>query len=157
MPAALSRGIREKIIIKHEKGLSARVILEHLELPCIASVYNIIKLYKETGSMAPKPLNNGRKPMLTDEMLKKIEGKIREQPDITLEDLKEELSLPVCISALCRTINNKLELPLKKRHSFRKTRIAMTLWHQEKNGLKRHPVWISKNWSLLTRAASTLE
>jgi transposase len=114
MPAALSMEIREKIIIKYEKGLSARVIIEHLELPCITSVYNIIKLYKETGSIDPKPLNNGRKPMLTDEMLEKIEGKIREQPDITLENLKEELSLPVCVSALCRTINNKLKLPLKK-------------------------------------------
>jgi hypothetical protein len=31
MPAALSRKIRDNIIIKHEKGLSARVILEHLE------------------------------------------------------------------------------------------------------------------------------
>jgi hypothetical protein len=65
--------------------------------------------------------------MLTDEMLEKIEEKIGEQPDITLEDLKAELSLPVCISALCRTINNKLKLPLKKRHSARKTRIALML------------------------------
>jgi hypothetical protein len=75
--------------------------------------------------------------MLADEMLEKIERKIGEQPDITLEDLKEELSLPVCVSALCRTIDNKLELPLKKRHSSRKTRTVLMLWHQEKSGLKR--------------------
>ena len=31
MPAPLSMEIREKIISKHEKGLSAKIILEHLE------------------------------------------------------------------------------------------------------------------------------
>ena len=122
MPAPLSMEMREKIIIKHNKGLSVKVILEHLELKCLASVYNIIKLYEATGSLDPKPLNNGRKPMLDDSMLLKIEERIKEKPDITLEDLKTELNLPVCISALCRTLNNKLHLPLKKRRSSRITK-----------------------------------
>jgi transposase len=122
MPAPLSMEMREKIIIKHKKGLSVKVILEHLELKCLASVYNIIKLYEATGSLDPKPLNNGRKPMLDDSMLLKIEERIKEKPDITLEDLKTELNLPVCISALCRTLNNKLHLPLKKRRSSRITK-----------------------------------
>lgn len=124
MPAPLSMEMREKIIIKHKKGLSAKVILEHLELKCLASVYNIIKLYETDGSFAPKPLNNGRRPILDDNMLLKIEERIKEKPDITLEDLKTELNLPVCISALCRTINNKLHLPLKKRRSSRITKTA---------------------------------
>lgn len=121
MPAPLSNEIREKIISKHEKGLSAKVILEHLELKCIASVYNIIKLHKTVGDITPKPLNNGRKPMLDSNMLSNIEARIKEKPDITLEELKTELSLPVCISALCRTINNKLHLPLKKNTIPRET------------------------------------
>ena len=126
MPAPLSMEMREKIINKHKKGLSAKVILEHLELKCLASVYNIIKLYKVAGTLDPKPLNNGRKPMLNDSILLKIEERIKEKPDITLEDLKTELNLPVCISALCRTINNKLHLPLKKRRSSRITKTAQT-------------------------------
>ena len=127
MPAPLSMEMREKIIIKHKKGLSAKVILEHLELKCLASVYNIIKLHETTGNLDTKPLNNGRKPMLDDNMLVKIEEKIKEKPDITLEDLKTELNLPVCISALCRTINNKLHLPLKKRRSSRITKTGRML------------------------------
>ena len=124
MPAPLSMEIREKIIAKHKKGLSVKLILEHLELKCLSSVYNIIKRYETTGSLVPKPLNNGRKPMLDSNMLSKIEERIKEKPDITLEELKTELNLPVCISALCRTINNKLQLPLKKRLSSRRSKSA---------------------------------
>lgn len=125
MPAPLCEELRERIIIKHQKGMSAALIREQLELRCLATVYNIINLHAETGGVAAKPLNNGRKPKLSAEALEAVRVKISAQPDITLEELQETLELPVCISALCRTVNNKLKLPIKKRRSFRKTRRAL--------------------------------
>jgi UDP-N-acetyl-D-mannosaminuronic acid transferase (WecB/TagA/CpsF family) len=46
--------------------------------------------------------------------MEQIRQRIVEQPDIGLRELIEEFHLPVCESALCRIVNNKLGLWRKK-------------------------------------------
>ena len=113
MPAPLSNDLRKRIIKAKEKGTSVKEIVENMNVKK-STIYNLLALVKETGSYEPRPNKNGRKPMLDDKQLKEIEAAIERNPDISLDDLKEELCLPVCISALCRTINNKLKLKRKK-------------------------------------------
>jgi hypothetical protein len=43
-----------------------------------------------------------------------LEAAVLAEPDITLEELKEQLNLPICISRICRILNNDLDLPRKK-------------------------------------------
>lgn len=89
-----------------------------------SSVYLWISKYKKTGNYTPMPPNSGRKSKLTNKQLEQIRERISEQPDITLDELKEQLNLPICISALCRIINNKLGLSYKKNSTCKRTKQA---------------------------------
>ena len=77
------------------------------------SVSNIWVLYKKQNTVEPKPYNKGRKSAFSNEVMDKIVARIKEKPDITLEELKGEFSLKISISALSRKLT-KLELNFKK-------------------------------------------
>ena len=113
MPAPLSRDIRERIIKAKERGDRNSKIARELQVSNSA-VGRLLMLQAETGSIEPRPLNNGRKARLDGEMLRRLQAKIEVQPDITLRELIEEFSLPVSEPALCNTINKKLGLLRKK-------------------------------------------
>ena len=113
MPAPLSRDIRKRIIEAREKGDSIQKIAVEKGVG-VNTIVCLLRLYKETGSYEPRPLNNGRKPRLDEDTLEKIRKRIEEQPDIALQELKEEFALPVSVQALCKTINVKLGLRRKK-------------------------------------------
>jgi transposase len=120
MPAPLSKELRERIIIKHLKGKKPIEIQSELEIKSLSAVCAIIKRYKETGSIEPRPLNNGRPPKMTEQNMSDLKAAVLAQPDITLEELKEKLNLPVSISRICRILNQKLKLPYKKKLFTRK-------------------------------------
>ena len=87
------------------------LIASYFKSPFVA---RLLALYRESGSLNPRPLNNGRKPRLDAAMLDKIRDRVREQPDISLPELIDEFSLPVSAPALCKTLNGKLGLRRKK-------------------------------------------
>ena len=113
MPAPLSKDLRRRIIEAKERGDSHAKISKEMRVD-ISTIARLVALYRESGSIAPRPLNNGRKPRLDQQMLQRIRERIQEQPDITLRELIEEFSLPVSEPALCKTINGKLGLRRKK-------------------------------------------
>lgn len=113
MPAPLSVDLRKRIIASRERGSSYARIAKELQVN-ISSVVRIVGLYEQTGSVSPRPLRNGRKPRLDEEMLQKIRERIERQPDVTLQELIDEYKLPVSVPALCKTINGKLGLRRKK-------------------------------------------
>lgn len=113
MPAPLSLDIRKRIITAKERGDSHAKIAKELQIS-VSAITRLLYLYRSTGSAEPRALNNGRKPRLDEETLQKIKERIKAQPDISLQELIEELSLPVSIQALCKTVNNKLGLRRKK-------------------------------------------
>jgi len=77
------------------------------------TVRRISKLHQEHNSVDPMPHNKGRKPAFGQDVMDKIIATIKEQPDITLEELVEEFNLNISISALCRKLQ-KLNLNFKK-------------------------------------------
>jgi len=80
-----------------------------------SSLYRWIKIYKDEGRILHKT-SPGRSTALTQEDLERIKAVMAEQPDITLAELSERLSLPVCIA----TIHNyliRLGYGYKKKHS----------------------------------------
>ena len=124
MPAPLSKELRERIVIKHQKGKKPIQIQSELEIKSLSAVCAIIKRYEETGSIEPRPLNNGRPPKMTAKNMSDLKAAVLAQPDITLEELKEQLNLPVSISRICRILNQKLKLPYKKNTFSEKTKPA---------------------------------
>jgi transposase len=113
MPAPLSNDIRRRIIEAREKGDSIKKIAREKGVG-VNTIACLLRLYRETGSYAPRPLRNGRKPRLDADTLEKIRARIEKQPDITLRELIEELELPISESGLCKIVNEKLGLRRKK-------------------------------------------
>jgi len=113
MPKPYSMDIRTRVIKKHLEGKLVSEITNELDVKP-TFVYNTIFLYKSTGSVEPKPASGGRKPYLDAEKQQQIETLIQETPDLTLQEIKDILSLDISISVLCDTINKKLKLNYKK-------------------------------------------
>jgi transposase len=113
MPNPLSNDLRKRIIEAKLRGDTENKIAQEKEVNR-STITKLWALYRETGSYEARPNPNGRKPALSQKQLDQITNRINEQPDITLQELIDELNLPVCVSALCRTVNNKLGFRFKK-------------------------------------------
>lgn len=120
MPAPLSKDIRKRIIAAKERGVSHAQIAQDLQVS-VSAITRLLFLYRNSGNFEPRALNNGRKPRLDEKTLQRIKERIESRPDISLQELIEELSLPVSAPALCKTINNKLGLRRKKNGSRGRT------------------------------------
>ena len=121
MPSPLSNDLRKRIIDAKLRGDTEDKIAAEKEVNK-STITKLWALYKETGSYEARPNPNGRKPALSPQQLEQITQRIKNQPDITLQELIDELRLPVCVSALCRTVNNKLELHFKKNSTSQRTK-----------------------------------
>ena len=64
-----------------------------------STVGKIWKLYKDTGSYLPTPYP-GREPILTIDKFEEVKALIAKKPDSTLNEIIEELSLPIHKSRL---------------------------------------------------------
>jgi transposase len=124
MPKSLCTEIRESIICHKQNGAKNGEIAKWLRVST-RSVKRIWNSYRKTKSIVPKPQNSGRHPAFCEKKLDVIIAKIREQPDITLEELKEGLHLNISISALSRKLMKK-KLSFKKRRCFQKSNSAQT-------------------------------
>jgi len=113
MPSPLSNDIRERIIKAKLRGDTEDKIAQEKEVNK-STITKLWALYRATGSYEARPNPNGRKPALSPRQLEQITIRINEQPDITLKELIDELNLPVCVSALCRTVKKKLGFRFKK-------------------------------------------
>jgi transposase len=115
MAKPYSMDIRNRVIQKHYEGKSMIEIARELSVKK-TFVYDMLELYRKTGSVEPKPHTGGRKPTIDDELLSQIEALVIETPDITLQEIKDVLGLTISISIICDAINKKLNLRLKKKH-----------------------------------------
>ncbi|MBR5313286.1 MAG: helix-turn-helix domain-containing protein [Clostridia bacterium] len=61
-----------------------------------STVNRLIRQMKETGSIEPKTYLRGRKTSITEEDLQNIDNLLKEQPDLTIREIKETLNLSVC-------------------------------------------------------------
>ena len=69
-------------------------------------IRKIWRQFNRTGSIEPLK-NNGRASRITDEMEDAIIQKIKEDPDATLEEIIDDLNLPIKKSQLSKIINQK--------------------------------------------------
>ena len=113
MGTSYSIDIRNRVVSKHKQGKTVAEIMEELAVKR-TFVYDMLAQYKSTGSVERKPASGGRKPILDAERLSQIEALVIETPDITLQEIKDELGLTVSISVICDAINKKLNLRYKK-------------------------------------------
>ena len=96
-----------------------------------STIDKIWSRYKKTGNILAVP-HTGRTSKITPDLEKKIRAKIAEKNDITLEDLIEELKLPIKKSQLSNLLI-KWGLSLKKRLSTQNNSNEKTCKKSKKN------------------------
>lgn len=109
---------RETIVFHKQNGETNINIARWVRVS-VCSVARIWRLYLDTGSYEPRPQNSGRKPKVTESQMEMVAEKIAEQPDITLGELIDRLSLGISESALCRRVA-AMGLSYKKKLSTQK-------------------------------------
>ena len=68
------------------------------------TVQNILERYRDTGTVAPRPQNAGRKPAFHGEALRRLEQDVLRKPDKTLEELRDRSGLSVSLVAVHNTL-----------------------------------------------------
>jgi len=114
MAKPYSIDLRKRVVQKHKEGKSVPEIEKELSVKT-TFVYDMLRLYKETGSVEAKPPTGGRKSSITEDVLSQMEALVMETPDMTLQEIKDELGLTVSLSVICDAINKKLNLRYKKK------------------------------------------
>jgi transposase len=88
MPKAYSGDLRERVIVAVEEGASCREAGERFEISASSSI-RWVQRWHESGSAEPKPRGGSVSPL--EEVAAEILALVTEKPDLTLEEMAEEL------------------------------------------------------------------
>ena len=80
-------------------------------------VKKLVRRKRETGSIAPKDTKRGRKPAIDGADLKRLEEAVENQPDATLEQLRDAVGVECSIVAVHNTLSRLGFRRLKKRYA----------------------------------------
>ena len=112
----ISNEVRKNIVEAKKRNEEMKNIVTWFDVSP-TSVYAIWNQYKKTGSYEPKPFP-GKQTSFTKEINDKIFEKVQKRPDITQEELIDELGLNITQAGLSKHMK-KLGLTLKKRRLIR--------------------------------------
>ncbi len=108
---AYSMDLRERVLADFDAGMGNEAVARKYHVSS-RWVFKLRRQREETGDIAPRRGKTGPKPKLaehTDRLLELVE----EQPDATLEELRERLGVQVCLATIHNTLKS-LGVTLKK-------------------------------------------
>jgi transposase len=108
--------LRRRIVDAVDRGVGSLPTAAALFCVSVNCVANYLRLREQTDSLAPRPNNGGRPPALDPDRQEELRRLIAEQPDLTLEQIRDRLGLNCSLAAICRTLN-KLGLTRKKKRA----------------------------------------
>jgi transposase len=130
----ISNEKRELLITAKQRGEREEDIAKWLNVSK-GSVGTIWRLFRKTGSYFPTSYT-GRPSLITPEKTEEILAAIEVQPDITLNELIEKLSLPIQKSQLSRLLIS-LGYSFKKRQPIQQNKNDLMFKKSEKNSKKK--------------------
>lgn len=86
-------------------------------------IRKLLQQRRDTGSLAPRPQNPGRKRALDDRQMHRLGRLMEKKPDATLNELRKSLGVRISIAALDRAVH-RLGVTLKKSRFTRRNRSA---------------------------------
>ncbi len=124
--AAYSIDLRQKILRACERRLGSQRTIADVFGVSLAFVEKVLRQYRATGDIAPKPHRGGQKPRLDSAAQAVIQRWVNDHPDATLEELctgvAVEIGVRVSVPTMCRGLQ-RLGLPRKKNRSMRRSAI----------------------------------
>jgi len=80
----------------------------------LSFVVRLVQLHRRTGSIDPKPPGGGHPAALAPDDLERLRELVRQQPDATLQELRQRLGVSCSLTTIWRALE-KLRLPRKKK------------------------------------------
>jgi transposase len=110
----LSNDLRERILnaVDHHEG-SRRKLAVRFSVD-VSTITRLLQLRRQTGSSGPRPHGGGVPPTLDPEGLERLRALVKEDPDATLETLKQRLGISGSIMIVWRALK-KLGITVKKK------------------------------------------
>lgn len=114
---AYSVDLRQKIVETYEnEPISQRELAKRFRV-ALSFVVKLLKQYRSTGNLAPKPFNGGVKLKLTPEQITILADLIEQNNDATLQELrqllKDKIGVHVSITTIFR-MSQRLKITVKK-------------------------------------------
>ena len=107
--------VRKKIVEARQRGILIKDISATFGYS-ESAISRLLRKERETGDITPETHLRGRKPALGEGELESMRQLILCRSDITLEEIKETMSLSISIPAISKIVNKKLRFTYKKRH-----------------------------------------
>jgi transposase len=122
--AAYSIDLRQKILRACERQLGSQRTIADVFGVSLAFVEKVLRQYRATGDIAPKPHAGGQKPRLDVAAQTVVQRLVGDHPDATLEELctgvAMETGLRVSMPTMCRVLQ-RLGFPRKQSRSMRRS------------------------------------
>jgi transposase len=109
-----SQDLRKRILDTVQRGDGSLRQIARRFLVSISFVTRLLRLHRSTGSLVPKPHGGGNPAALGPQDLERLRELIRQQPDATLEELRQRLGASCSTMTISRALR-KLGLPRKKK------------------------------------------
>jgi transposase len=109
-----SQDLRQRILETVQRGEGSLRQIARRFLVSLSFVIRLLQTYRRTGSIQPRPHRGGNPAALGPEDLERLRELVRQQPDATLEELRQRLGVPCSTMTICRALK-KLGLPRKKK------------------------------------------
>lgn len=118
MPTALSVDLRQRVLAAYQaKAGSQRQVAERFQVS-LSFVRDLMRHYRQTGSVEPKPHGGGAIAKLGIQQLPIVQALVEAQPDALLVELcerfAEKTGVEVSVSTMQRAVQ-RLELSVKKK------------------------------------------
>jgi transposase len=109
-----SQDLRQRILDTVARGEGSLHRIAERFLVNVSTIVRLLKQQRQTGSAAPKPHAGGRRPALGPDDIKRLLELIQEQPDATLDELRDRLGVGCSRMAISRVLK-KLRITRKKK------------------------------------------
>ena len=109
-----SQDLRKRVLDTVQRGDGSLRQIARRFLVSISFVTRLLRLHRSTGSVLPRPHGGGPPAALGPEDLERLRELVRQQPDATLEDLRQRLGASCSTMTLSRALRT-LGLPRKKK------------------------------------------
>jgi transposase len=125
MRKTISVDLRERILGSYDNDEGTRPEIAHRYRVSLGLVKKLLQQRRRTGDIAPRHRFSGRRPKIQPEHHRQMRMLLGKKPDMTLEELREAISLDCTLPAI-HYVLEKMGLTFKKRRSVPASKTART-------------------------------
>lgn len=100
-----SMDLRHRVVAAYENGEGTQAELAETFGVSVPWIEKVVRRWRETGSVAPKPHGGGRRPKISGRKEERLRKIVEESPDATLEELLAKCGVNGSIMCVFRALN----------------------------------------------------